>query len=72
MDFAYAVHSDIVNRLSGARINNKMVSLDTNLKNGDIVEIVTKKTKTTSAKWLSFAKTAVAKKHIKAALAKKP
>jgi len=71
IDFAYTVHSDIGNRLSGAKINGKMVSLDTKLKNGDIVEIVTKKTRMASAKWLALAKTTIAKKHIKAALAKK-
>lgn len=70
LDFAYAVHSGIGDRLAGVKVNNKLVSLDTKLKNGDIVEIVTKKTSAPSAKWLSYAKTAIAKKHIKAALAK--
>lgn len=71
LDFAYAVHSGIGNHLAGVKINNKLVSLDTKLKNGDIVEIVTKKSSAPSAKWLSHAKTAIAKKHIKAALARK-
>lgn len=71
LDFAYAVHSGVGDRLAGVKVNNKLVSLDTKLKNGDIVEIITKKTSAPSAKWLSHAKTAIAKKHIKAALAKK-
>ncbi|MBI3020055.1 MAG: bifunctional (p)ppGpp synthetase/guanosine-3',5'-bis(diphosphate) 3'-pyrophosphohydrolase [Parcubacteria group bacterium] len=70
LDFAYAVHSGIGDRLAGVKVNNKLVSLDTKLKNGDIVEIVTKKSSAPSAKWLSYAKTAIAKKHIKAALAR--
>jgi len=41
IDFAYAIHSEIGEHVSGARINNKMVSLGTALRNGDIVEIIT-------------------------------
>ena len=71
IDFAYAVHSDLGDRLTGTKVNGKMSALDTKLKNGDIIEIITKKTGKPSAKWLPFAKTTLAKKHIKAALAKK-
>ena len=69
IDFAYAVHSDIGNKMSGARVNGKMVSLDTTLRNGDMVEIITKPSARPSRKWHDIAKTNMAKKHIRAALA---
>lgn len=65
IDFAYAVHSDVGNHISGVKINGKFVSLDTKLNNGDIVEIQTKKTSKPTSKWLEFVKTATAKKNIK-------
>jgi len=65
VDFAYAIHSDIGNHISGARVNGKFVSLGTHLKNGDIVEIETKKSAKPSSKWLEYAKTTMAKKHIR-------
>src|SRR3989344_4626666 len=71
IDFAYAIHSDVGNHLSGAKVNSKLVSLDTKLKNGDIVEIVTKDSAKPTAKWLDLAKTTMAKKHIKTALGDK-
>ncbi len=70
IDFAYAVHSDIGNHMSGAKVHGKLVSLDTKLKNGDIVDIITKKEITPTAKWLNIAKTADAKRHIKSSLKK--
>ncbi len=69
IDFAYAVHSDLGNRMSGARVNSKMVSLETTLRNGDMVEIITKPSARPSRKWHDIAKTNMAKKHIRAALA---
>ncbi len=69
IDFAYAVHSDVGNTMSGARVNGKMAALDTELRNGDVVEIVTKPKGTPSRKWHDIAKTGMAKKHIRAALA---
>ncbi|MCR4330552.1 MAG: TGS domain-containing protein, partial [Patescibacteria group bacterium] len=65
IDFAYAIHTDIGNHLSGVKINGKMVSLDTPLKTGDIIEIVTKKGAHPTTKWLKYAKTALAKKQIR-------
>jgi GTP pyrophosphokinase len=70
IDFAYAIHSQIGNHTAGARVNGKMISLETKLTNGDIVEILTKKEGRPNRKWLEFAKTTLAKKHIKAALHK--
>lgn len=69
IDFAYAVHSDLGNKMSGARVNGKMVSLETSLHNGDMVEIITKPSAHPSRKWHDIAKTNMAKKHIRAALA---
>jgi GTP pyrophosphokinase len=69
IDFAYAVHSDLGNKMSGARVNGKMVSLETALRNGDMVEIITKPSAHPSRKWHDIAKTNMAKKHIRAALA---
>lgn len=68
IDFAYSIHSDIGNHASGAIVNNKFVSLDTVMKNGDIVEIQTQKNKKPSAEWLERAKTSLAKKQIRAAM----
>ncbi len=65
IDFAYAVHSDIGNHISGAKVNGKMASLNTALKNGDIVEIITKPSAKPSAKWLDMAKTNMARRHIR-------
>lgn len=70
IDFAYTIHSDIGDHTFSAKINGKMSQLFTKLKNGDIVEIVTKKDAHPSSKWLEFVKTTVAKKHIKSYLEK--
>ncbi len=69
IDFAYAIHSEIANRMSGAKVNGKMVSLDTPLRNGDIVEVVTKPAGKPTRKWHDIAKTTLAKKMIRQALA---
>ena len=71
LDFAYAIHSDIGNHTQGAKINGKLVSLDTQLHNGDFVEIITKKSSKPHRKWLDMVKTTLAKKHIKSALGDK-
>lgn len=69
IDFSYAIHSEVGHHTAGARVNNKLVGLDTELKNGDIVEIETKKSAHPSHKWLDIAKTTHAKRKIKASLA---
>lgn len=68
LDFAYAIHSEIGDHTAGAKVNNKLVGLDTELQNGDIVEITTKKSAAPSQKWLAMAKTSLAKRHIRAKL----
>ena len=71
IDFAYQVHSDIGDHIAGAKVNGKLVSLDTKLTNGDIVDIMTKKTVKPTRKWLDYAKTTIAKRRIRSALQKK-
>ena len=71
IDFAYAIHSDIGDHTSGAKVNNKLVGLDTELSNGDIVEIIKNKTNKPTQKWLDFAKTSVARRRIRASLGMK-
>lgn len=66
IDFAYAIHSDIGDHLSGAKLNGKLISIDTKLKNGDVVEIVTKENSFPKRKWLDYTKTTLARRHIKA------
>lgn len=71
IDFAYAIHSDIGDHTAGAKVNGRMVSLGTPLKNGDIVEIITKKSSKPTRKWLDVAKTTFAKKRIRAVIQKR-
>lgn len=68
VDFAYAIHSDIGNHMASAMVNKKIFPLHSALKNGDQVEIITKKAAKPNRKWLDYAKTAMAKKFIKSAL----
>jgi len=71
IDFAYAIHSDIGNKIFGAKVNGKMVSLNKKLHNGDIVDIQTKNSSHPTEKWAQYAVTALAQKHIRAYLQKK-
>jgi len=67
IDFAYAVHTEIGSHCIGSMINDKMAPLDTELKSGDMVEIIIDKNrKGPSRDWLKFAKTSRAKNKIKA------
>src|SRR3546814_637233 len=65
IDFAYAVHSEIGDTCVGAKINSRLVPLQTQLKNGDQVEIVTSKTSTPSPTWEQFVVTGKAKARIR-------
>lgn len=65
IDFAYAIHSDIGNHMFGAKLNGKLVSLETPLQSGDIVEIITRENAHPHPKWIEMAKTSIAKKHIR-------
>jgi GTP pyrophosphokinase len=67
IDFAYAVHTEVGHRTMGARVNGRLVPLDTTLENGDTVEILTSKSDTAgpSRDWLSFAKSPKARNKIR-------
>lgn len=65
VDFAYRIHSDVGNRTVGALINGRIAQLDTKLKNGDIVEILTSKTPSPRLDWLNFVVTKQAASKIK-------
>ncbi|MGW8313414.1 MAG: RelA/SpoT family protein [Desulfuromonadales bacterium] len=65
IDFAYSVHSDVGHHCSGAKVNGRLVPLRTELKNGDIVEIITSTNQTPSKDWLKFVKTSKAKNRIR-------
>lgn len=65
IDFAYQIHSDIGHHCQGARVDGKMVSLGTQLRNGQVVEIITQKQSRPSRDWLKFAKTNQAQNKIK-------
>lgn len=69
IDFAYAIHSEVGEHMSGAKINGKLQSIETELHNGDIVEITTSTKARPSRKWLDNAKTTMARKHIRTYLA---
>ncbi|HNP74819.1 MAG TPA: RelA/SpoT family protein [bacterium] len=72
IDFAYHVHSWVGDKCVGAKINNQMVNLGAELKNGDIVEIITDKNRPgPSEDWLELTKTSMAKTKIKSAINKK-
>jgi GTP diphosphokinase / guanosine-3',5'-bis(diphosphate) 3'-diphosphatase len=65
IDFAYHIHTDIGDKCHRAMVNNIQVSLDTKLKNGDVVQIITDKNrKGPNPEWLKFVKTRMAKQRI--------
>ncbi len=71
IDFAYKVHSEIGNRATGAKADGKIVPLDYQIKNGQVIEILTsKERKMPSRDWLKFVRTTIAKTHIRRVLKK--
>jgi GTP pyrophosphokinase len=65
LDFAYRVHTELGHHCVGARINGKLVPLRSELRNGDMVEIVTSANRYPSRDWLNFVKTSRAKSKIR-------
>jgi len=65
LDFAYRIHTDLGHHCVGARINGKLEPLRTELRNGDIIEILTNASRYPSRDWLSFVKTTRAKTKIR-------
>jgi GTP pyrophosphokinase len=66
IDFAYAVHSDIGDHTAGAKVNGKLVPLNTKLNNRDVVEIEVKDSACPKRKWIDMAKTTLARRKIRA------
>ncbi|MEE9591904.1 MAG: bifunctional (p)ppGpp synthetase/guanosine-3',5'-bis(diphosphate) 3'-pyrophosphohydrolase [Thermodesulfobacteriota bacterium] len=65
VDFAYAIHTDIGNRCTGARVNGRIVPLKYRLRNGDMIEILTSQSHNPSKDWLRFAVTSRARNRIR-------
>ncbi len=65
VDMAFEIHTEVGLHCVGARVNGKIVPLNTVLKNGDTVEIVTSEHQTPSHPWLKFVRTGKAKSHIR-------
>ena len=68
VDFAYSVHTDVGNRCAGAKVNGRLVPLESKLNNGDVVEVVLNKGEhaAPSRDWLNFVKSPRARSKIKA------
>jgi len=65
VDFAYHIHTEVGNHCAGAKVNQRMVPLDTVLRNGDIVQIITQKNAHPSLDWLNFVVTETARNRIR-------
>lgn len=71
VDFAYHIHSEIGDRMFGAKANGKMVAFDYKIKSGEVMEVLTQKKKNPTPEWLLYAKTSLAKNRIRSNLRKR-
>ena len=65
IDFAFRIHSSLGLKISGAKVNGRLISINNQLQNGDEVEILTKNSANPSIDWLRFCKTSSAKQKIR-------
>jgi len=65
IDFAYSIHTEVGDHCTGARINGRLVPIKTELRNGDVIEILTLPSQHPSVDWLSFVKTTHARHKIR-------
>ncbi|MBC7546072.1 MAG: bifunctional (p)ppGpp synthetase/guanosine-3',5'-bis(diphosphate) 3'-pyrophosphohydrolase [Candidatus Sericytochromatia bacterium] len=65
VDFAYRIHTDVGHRCVGAKINGRIVPLNTHLHNGDIIEVMTSKIKQPKLDWVNFVATSQSKNRIR-------
>ena len=65
VDFAYSIHTRVGETTTGAKVNGQMVTLDTQLRNGDVIEIMTRSDARPNQDWLEFVQTARAKTKIR-------
>ncbi|MDR1032484.1 MAG: RelA/SpoT family protein [Candidatus Nomurabacteria bacterium] len=70
LDFAYRIHSDIGKNAYGFKINDKLVGFDYELKTGDVVEVLTRRSIRPNLDWLKWLKTPKAKQKVRSALKK--
>ena len=68
LDFAFSIHTEIGSKCTGAKINGKLSAINTKLKNGHIVEILTSPSQKPKVDWLDIVKTSRAKSKIKSSL----